>query len=130
MIPIAPAGGLVDLMRVDGHFWFVSAEEIGMADEKARLERQFDAIARDMPPARRIIDPLLRGRLSRFRLPIACGLILGSFLWILPVFGLWMLPLGLLLLAFDVPRLRPAVSRLLIRGRRRIGIWRRKRSAE
>lgn len=101
-----------------------------MADEKARLERQFDAIGREVPPARRIIGPLLHGRLSRFRLPIACGLILGSFLWVLPVFGLWMLPLGLLLLALDVPRLRPVVSGLLIRGRRRIGLWRRRGSAE
>ncbi len=58
------------------------------------------------------------------RIPIACALILGSFLSILPVFGLWMLPLGLLLLAVDVPRLQPIVSRILIRARRRIDVWR------
>ena len=95
-----------------------------MADERSRLHRQFDAIGRMVPVSRRIIDPLLHGRLRRFRLPIACVLIVGSILSILPVFGLWMLPLGLMLLALDVPLLRPFVSGLLIRARRRIGVWR------
>ena len=95
-----------------------------MADEKSRLHRQFDAIGRMAPVSRRIIDPLLHGSLRRFRLPIACLLIVGSFLSILPVFGLWMLPLGLMLLALDVPLLRPWVSNLLIRARRRMDVWR------
>ena len=95
-----------------------------MPDEKSRLHRQFDAIGRMAPASRRIIDPLLHGSLRRFRLPIAGLLIIGSFLSILPVFGLWMLPLGLMLLALDVPLLRPWVSSLLIRARRRVGIWR------
>jgi hypothetical protein len=66
----------------------------------------------------------------RFRLPIACLLIVGSFLSILPVFGLWMLPLGLMLLALDVPLLRPWVSNLLIRARRRIDVWRHRGATE
>jgi hypothetical protein len=40
-------------------------------------------------------------------------LIAGSFLSILPVFGLWMLPLGLVLLAEDIPPLRRARDRVL-----------------
>ena len=95
-----------------------------MADEKSRLHRQFDAIGRMAPASRRIIDPLLHGSLRRFRLPIACLLIVGSFLSILPVFGLWMLPLGLMLLALDVPPLRPWISNLLIRARRQVDVWR------
>jgi hypothetical protein len=95
-----------------------------MADEHIRLHRQFEAIGRVAPVSRRILDPLLHGSLRRVRLPIACLLVLGSFLWILPVFGLWMLPLGLMLLALDVPPLRPFVSNLLIRARRRIAVWR------
>jgi hypothetical protein len=95
-----------------------------VADEKTRLHRQFEAIARSAPASRRIIDPLLHGRLRKVRLPIACALIIGSFLSILPVFGLWMLPLGLMLLALDVPRLEPIVSSALIRTRRRIAVWR------
>ena len=67
-----------------------------------------------------MIDALLHGAAAAAPLPIACCLILGSFLAILPVFGLWMLPLGLMLLAVDVPVLRPAVSNVLIRARRRL----------
>lgn len=95
-----------------------------MVDQNNRLRRQFDAIARRFPAARRVIDSLLQGRLRKLRIPIACVLIIGSFLSILPIFGLWMLPLGVLLLAIDVPRLRPIVARILIRARRRISVWR------
>jgi hypothetical protein len=101
-----------------------------MADDKTRLHRQFDAIARAAPVSRRIIDPLLRGHLRWARLPIALALILGSFLAILPVFGVWMLPLGLMLLAVDVPQLQPFVSSVLIRTRRWIGAKRRRTSID
>ncbi len=34
----------------------------------------------------------------------------GGFLWFLPVLGFWMLPVGVILLAEDVPRMkRPAM---------------------
>ena len=39
--------------------------------------------------------------------------IAGSFLSILPIFGLWMLPLGLMLLAEDIAPLRRARNRIL-----------------
>jgi hypothetical protein len=38
-------------------------------------------------------------------------LVLGGFLWFLPVLGIGLLPLGLLLLAEDVPFLRKPVAR-------------------
>ncbi|GGF37887.1 hypothetical protein GCM10011611_50360 [Aliidongia dinghuensis] len=40
------------------------------------------------------------------RLPAGVALVVGGLLSILPVLGLWMLPLGLLLLAEDLPPLR------------------------
>ena len=49
------------------------------------------------------------------RIPAGLLLIAGSGLSVLPVFGLWMLPLGLFLLAEDVPPLRRARARLLDR---------------
>jgi len=99
-----------------------------MADEKARLDRQLEAIARSVPSSRRVIRSLLHGRLRRLRLPVAFLLILGGLLSVLPVLGLWMLPLGLLLLAVDVPFLRPVVSRSLIRLRRWIALRRQRRA--
>jgi hypothetical protein len=90
-----------------------------------RLRRQFDALARTAGAPRRRLDALLHNRMRLVRVPLAIFLILGSTLAILPVFGLWMLPAGLLLLAVDVPALRPRVSAAMIRARRRISLWRR-----
>jgi hypothetical protein len=94
-----------------------------MAKQKKRLYRQFSVISRMAPPARRFIDSLLHGRLRLIRLPVAILLILGGIFSILPVLGIWMLPLGLMLLAVDVPLLQPYVSSALIRIRRRFRIW-------
>jgi hypothetical protein len=45
------------------------------------------------------------------RIPAGILLILGGVFAILPGLGIWMLPLGLLLLAADIPFLRRPVSR-------------------
>lgn len=92
-----------------------------------RLRRQFKALARSAPAARRPLEALLQERMRRVRVPLAIFLILGSFLAILPVFGLWMMPAGLMLLAVDMPRLRPRVSAALIRVRRWWSVRRHKR---
>lgn len=47
------------------------------------------------------------------RVPVGLLLIAGGFLAILPVFGLWMLPLGIVLLAEDIPWLRRLTGRML-----------------
>lgn len=61
------------------------------------------------------------------RLPLGLLLVAGGFLAILPVFGLWMIPLGLLFLAIDLPLLRPVVSAAIIRLRRKWALLQRKR---
>ncbi|KAF0676261.1 tryptophan synthase subunit beta [Profundibacterium mesophilum] len=102
--------------------------------EKARLRRQIDAFSSSDPRLRRIIEPVLRDRARWLRIPLAGLLVLGSFAAILPVFGLWMFPLGFLLLAIDLPALRPAVNASLIYGRRRqralLRWWRAKRGQQ
>ena len=78
--------------------------------------------------------PGLRGPMQRLRmpgarlirLPIAIVLILGGFLAVLPIFGLWMIPVGLLLIAADLPMLQTPVACAIIRGRRRIARLRRR----
>jgi hypothetical protein len=97
-----------------------------MAKEAKRLRRQLDAPARGIPAAQGPMAWLLADGMRRVRLPIACLLVLGGLLSILPVFGVWMLPLGLMLLAVDIPLLRPAVSAAMIRVRRRLARWRRR----
>lgn len=96
-----------------------------------RIRRQFDAVSRLAPPARRIIDPMMRRGMRWVRLPFAFLLIAGGVFSFLPVLGLWMLPIGFLFLAVDIPPLRPSVAAVSIRTRRRLGRWtRRSRSAE
>jgi hypothetical protein len=56
----------------------------------------------------------LRRPSSRWvRIPAGALLLCGSVLSILPFFGIWMLPLGLMLLAEDVPPLRRLRGRVL-----------------
>ena len=71
------------------------------ASDDHRLER----LIRRLPEHRQESARWLRSPAARWvRVPLGLLFILGSFLFILPIFGLWMLPVGLLLLAEDVPR--------------------------
>lgn len=47
------------------------------------------------------------------RLPLGIVLILAGIVGFLPVLGFWMVPLGLVVVAKDVPPLQPALVRLL-----------------
>lgn len=76
------------------------------------LDEQLDRFERHVP-----------GRMARFlrwlrqpsslwlRLPIALLFVAGGFVGFLPVLGFWMLPLGLVLIAQDIPPLRPPLAR-------------------
>ena len=57
---------------------------------------------------------------SRFlRVLLGVGLLIGGMLWFLPILGLWMLPLGIMVLSIDFHPLR--------RARRRFEAWRGRR---
>jgi hypothetical protein len=61
------------------------------------------------------------------RILLGIALICGGFLWFLPVLGLWMLPLGIIILSIDVPWVRRLWRRFLVwweRRRRRIAAQR------
>jgi hypothetical protein len=91
-----------------------------------RFQRQFDALERMIPGARGPIARLRSNRWRLVRLPLALILIAGGLVSFLPVLGIWMLPLGLLLLAVDLPCLRGPISVLLIRSRLIIRRWTRR----
>ena len=57
------------------------------------------------------------------RLPAGLLLILGGCLAILPVLGLWMLPLGVILIAEDIPAVRRQVEKALDWMERRWPRW-------
>ncbi|WP_156971151.1 hypothetical protein [Beijerinckia mobilis] len=75
-----------------------------------RLERlisRLPARLRDM--VTKLRDPSQRWQ----RLAVSLLLMLGGLLAFLPILGLWMLPLGLLLLIEDVPALRRTLDAIL-----------------
>ncbi|WP_246105133.1 hypothetical protein [Rhodoligotrophos appendicifer] len=61
--------------------------------------------------------PLPQSKLAR--IAIGGGLVAGGVLGFLPILGFWMIPLGLVVLSFDLPMVRRGRRRLTVRlGRR------------
>jgi hypothetical protein len=83
-----------------------------MIATKAELNRYFEMIHRRVPiGVSRFIHWLRIPSSFAIRMAIAILLILGGIFSFLPVLGIWMLPLGLLLIAQDVPLLqKPLVA--------------------
>lgn len=94
--------------------------------DQRRFDRQIEALAQDVPPLRRLLAALRSGPGRLVRIPLAVLLILGGLFAFLPILGLWMLPAGLILLAIDLPPLRPRVAAALILLRRRLAALRRR----
>ena len=92
-----------------------------------RLERQFQAMEKQFPALQKPLAVIRSRGWWIVRLPVALTFIVGGILSFLPILGFWMLPVGLLLLAVDLPLLRGPISSAMIRGRRRINIWIRRR---
>lgn len=90
-----------------------------------RLDRQFGALSGRSPLLRRIGTNIQGPSGVLLRLPLGPLLVAGGLPAILPFFGLWMIPLGLLVLAIDLPPLRRFVSTATIRVRRKWTIWKR-----
>lgn len=60
---------------------------------------------------------LPRSRFLRFAIGIL--LICGGLLWFLPILGLWMIPLGLTVMSYDIAALRRLRRRMLVWWARR-----------
>ena len=79
---------------------------------------------RQRPRFRRLLAKVNRRVPPGLRLLLGVVLMAGGVLGFLPVLGFWMLPLGLILLAIDLPLLRPGVGALIVRGRAALRRWR------
>jgi hypothetical protein len=77
---------------------------------EAPLERLLAALP---PSVRRAYRWVCQPKLIWLRMPLALLLIVGGFLGFLPILGFWMVPLGILLIAEDVPFLRRPTLRTL-----------------
>lgn len=71
----------------------------------------------------RLIDWVRRPTSRLVRLPLGCLLVVGGLLGFLPIFGFWMLPLGLLLIARDVPAIEPPLARFFAWINRNFPSW-------
>ena len=82
--------------------------------EEALAERRLERLIARLP--RRMASVIRWVRAPQriwLRVPLGLLLIVGGFLAILPLFGLWMTPLGLVLLAQDCGPVRRGVYRLI-----------------
>lgn len=86
-----------------------------MTREEQELRRAFKRLDRELPPRLSSIMRWLRHPASRsVRIPAGILLVLSGCFSILPVLGIWMLPLGLLLLAMDAPFLQRPMTSLIV----------------
>lgn len=99
-----------------------------MSSPQARLERQFELIGRQYPFTSRFLRWLRRPGMQLIRIPLGVLLVIGGIFSFLPILGIWMLPLGLLILAVDFPPLRRPIGNGLVRLQRWLAL-RRQRSA-
>ncbi|WP_394356005.1 hypothetical protein [Brytella acorum] len=91
--------------------------------ETERVELRNRLLERLPDAMQRPLTWLLVPRHRWVRIPAGLLLILGGCLSFLPVLGLWMLPLGILLLAEDIPPLRRASHRMLQWIQRKHPAW-------
>lgn len=102
--------------------------------EQKQLDLQFDKLQRRLPgPFRKLVGWLRKPGSIWVRIPLAILFFGAGFVGFLPVLGFWMAPLGVLLLAEDIPFLRSPVRRAMVwleglwdRWKR----WRRKKSGK
>ena len=92
-----------------------------------RINRLFERIQRRVPAASGLLNWLRRPASRFFRIPIGILLVLGGIFSFLPILGIWMLPLGLLLLALDIAFLRTPIAGAILRTMRKWQEWRRER---
>jgi hypothetical protein len=82
-------------------------------DSAQNLNQEMEKLEKRLPGfigrlVRWLRDPAARW----FRIPMAIVFILAGFVGFLPVLGFWMIPLGLALIALDVPFLQRPMAKL------------------
>ncbi|ETR76648.1 hypothetical protein X566_02615 [Afipia sp. P52-10] len=83
------------------------------AATKAELDRYFIWIEQQLPDRlARFLRWLRQPAVLPVRIVVSLLLIIGGLLSFLPVLGIWMLPLGLMIIAEDLPFLQPPLVRI------------------
>ena len=88
-----------------------------MAEGKRVLRDAFKRLEQELPErVARNLRKLRHPDARWVRIPVGLLCVVGGVFSFLPVLGLWMLPLGPLLIAYDVPFLRKPVGYFTIWG--------------
>ena len=102
-----------------------SGADLGAGRAHPRLDRYFARFERRLPDrVARTLRRLWHPAAWPVRVPAGLLLIVGGVFGFLPVLGFWMIPLGLILLARDIPLLARPIGAALVRLHRR---WPRRR---
>jgi hypothetical protein len=100
-------------------------------NHEPEFHEEMDRLQGHLPGwAGRNFDRLRRPRAIWVRVPAGIALTGGGVLGFLPVLGFWMLPIGLALLAYDVPPMRRPLARVLHFTNRKIEQRKRRRTGE
>ena len=106
----------------------MSISESPLNRDVHRLNRQLDRLEQILPSwLHRTLRWLREPKAGWVRIPVGVLLVLGGIFGILPLLGAWMLPLGLILLAQDIPFLRRPLRRALIWTEKRWIRWKQRR---
>jgi hypothetical protein len=82
--------------------------------DKALLDDAVETLEQEAPDrVARVIEWILNPQSRWIRLPLGILCIIASLFWFLPVIGIEFFPIGLLLIAQDVPFLRRPTAKLL-----------------
>jgi hypothetical protein len=85
-----------------------------MSRDLAKLDNRLRRFSRRLPgKVGGFVEWLTDSSSSLVRLPIGLALIAGGLIGFLPILGFWMVPLGLVLIARDIPFLRRPMIGLL-----------------
>ena len=114
--------------RVSIEFVADTVEPAALNRDERRLNHQLDRFERLLPGwVGSSLRWLRAPAMIWVRLPAGLLLVCGGIFSFLPLLGIWMLPLGLLLLAQDIPFLRRPTRRGLLWLERHWVRWKRRR---
>ncbi|MBS7700524.1 MULTISPECIES: hypothetical protein [unclassified Chelatococcus] len=97
-----------------------------MNDGEKDLRLAFKRIEGEVPERLASIIRWLRHPASRWvRIPVGLLFVVGGVFSFLPILGIWMLPLGLMLIAADIPLLQKPMARFAFAA---VALWERLRA--
>jgi len=77
------------------------------------LDQEMEKLEQHLPKlAAKFLNWLRASKNRWLRIPMAILFVLGGLVGFLPILGFWMIPLGLALIAYDVPFFRPPMAKL------------------